>query len=102
MSSAIRSEVVMRFEGYALKRFRPKTEQMNQPARTAVKNAGHRFLPAVLTDDIPQLRPWQARQDDGIEPGPSLRSDANIMELGLDSASLIRADKEIGQERTSM
>ena len=26
-----RSEVVMRFEGYALKRFRPKTEQMNQP-----------------------------------------------------------------------
>ena len=47
-----RSEVVMRFEGYALKRFRPKTEQMNQPARTAVKNAGAPISAGSLTDDI--------------------------------------------------
>ena len=32
------------------------------------------------------------------EPASSLRSDANIMELGLDSASLIGLTKEIGQE----
>ncbi|MET1176343.1 hypothetical protein, partial [Paenibacillus amylolyticus] len=47
-----RSEVVMRFEGYALKRFRPKTEQMNQPARTAVKNTGAPISAGSLTDDI--------------------------------------------------
>ncbi|AZJ44587.1 beta-ketoacyl synthase N-terminal-like domain-containing protein [Bacillus velezensis] len=92
-----RSEVVMRFEGYALKRFRPKTEQMNQPARTAVKNAGAPISAGSLTDDIRSYVLGKLAKMMG-EPGPSLRSDANIMELGLDSASLIGLTKEIGQE----
>ncbi|AOC91148.1 beta-ketoacyl synthase N-terminal-like domain-containing protein [Bacillus amyloliquefaciens] len=92
-----RSEVVMCYEGYALKRFRPEADQMNQPARTTVKSAGESISAGSLTDHIRsyvlgKLAKMMA------EPAPSLRSDANIMELGLDSASLIGLTKEIGQE----
>ncbi|WP_416654301.1 beta-ketoacyl synthase N-terminal-like domain-containing protein [Bacillus amyloliquefaciens] len=92
-----RSEVVMCYEGYALKRFRPEADQMNQPARTTVKSAGESISAGSLTDHIRSYVLGKlAKMMD--EPAPSLRSDANIMELGLDSASLIGLTKEIGEE----
>lgn len=92
-----RSEVVMCYEGYALKRFRPEADHVNQPARTAVKSAVESISAGSLTDHIRSYVLGKlAKMMD--EPAPSLRSYANIMELGLDSASLIGLTKEIGEE----
>lgn len=92
-----RSEVVMCYEGYALKRFRPEVKQINQPARTAVKSPGDLVSAGSLTDHIRSYVLGKLAKMMS-EPVPSLRSDVNIMELGFDSASLIGLTKEIGQE----
>ncbi|MCP6681309.1 beta-ketoacyl synthase N-terminal-like domain-containing protein [Bacillus nakamurai] len=87
------AETVIRYEGYSLKRFRTAAGQTEQPVRPDPNCAG-RLSAGSLTDDI---RRYVTGKLAGMmsDPAASPRVDANMMDLGIDSARLIGLTKEI-------